>query len=73
MGFPKIVVHDRQVILLSGYRTQTGNSTPNTPKNLNGANGNVAISAEDKLMRAVEKNPDAVAFGYVHGEWMAGA
>jgi hypothetical protein len=67
MGFPKIVVDDRQVILLSGYET-----TPES-NGLNGASARVAIAAEDKLRLAVKKNPGAVAFGYVVGEWMAGA
>jgi hypothetical protein len=31
------------------------------------------VDAEDKLQLAAKRNPDAVAFGYVAGEWIAAA
>jgi hypothetical protein len=31
------------------------------------------VDAEDKLRQAAKKDPDAVAFGYVAGEWVASA
>jgi len=31
------------------------------------------VDEEDKLQQAAKRNPDAVAFGYVAGEWIAAA
>ena len=33
----------------------------------------VAIDAKEKLLLAAQRNPDAVAFGYVAGHWVASA
>jgi hypothetical protein len=33
----------------------------------------LVVDAEDKLRLAAKRNPDAVAFGYVAGEWIAAA
>jgi len=33
----------------------------------------LVVDAEDKLRKAAKDNPDAVAFGYVAGEWIAAA
>jgi hypothetical protein len=33
----------------------------------------LVVDAEDKLKLAAKKNPDAVAFGYIAGEWVASA
>ena len=33
----------------------------------------VVVDEEDKLQQAAKRNPDAVAFGYVAGEWIAAA
>jgi hypothetical protein len=29
------------------------------------------VDEEDKLQQVAKRNPDAVAFGYVAGEWIA--
>jgi hypothetical protein len=65
MALPKIVVRGKKVILLSGY--EDGEMDAATK-----ARG-VVVSAEDKLKLAAKRNPDAVAFGYVAGEWVAAA
>ncbi len=33
----------------------------------------VIVDAKDKLLIAAKRNPDAVAFGYVAGVWVASA
>jgi len=65
MALPKIVVRGRQVILLSGYKD--GDLDAATKRR------NVIVDAEDKLKQAAKRNPDAVAFGFIAGEWIASA
>ena len=65
MALPRIVVHGKQVILLSGYKSEG--------KRAGEARKCVIVDAEDKLAAAAQRNPDAVAFGYVAGEWVASA
>jgi hypothetical protein len=56
-----IELHGRKVILLSGaYSTKKTNDT-------------IDIEASDKLLDVARRNPDAVAFGYVSGRWVAAA
>ena len=69
MALPKIVLRGRQVTLLSGYNDNAGGSAEEG----NDARRAVVIDAEDKLNQAALRNPDAVAFGYVRGEWVASA
>lgn len=64
MALPKIDVQDRKIILLNGYSYDGRFRNAATP---------VTIDAEDKLRRAVKAHPDATAFGYVAGQWVAGA
>lgn len=64
MALPKIVLRGRKVILLSGFKN--GPREKNKPDAL-------VVKAEDKLRLAAKRNPDAVAFGYVAGEWIAAA
>lgn len=64
MGLPKVVIRGKEIILLSGYTDQAGGKA-------NGAG--VMIEAEDKLRLAIKKDPDAIAFGRVAGQWVAGA
>jgi hypothetical protein len=64
MALPKIVLRGRKVILLSGFK--------NGPKEKNKPDA-LVVDAEDKLRLAAKRNPDAVAFGYVAGEWVASA
>ena len=69
MALPKIVVCGKKVILLSGYTKNDGTvrkTVDATPKD-------VVVRAEDKLMAAAKRDPDAVAFGYVAGVWVASA
>lgn len=65
MALPKIVVRGRQVILLSGYKD--GEMDAATKRR------SLIVDAEEKLKQAAKRNPDAVAFGYVAGEWVASA
>ncbi len=64
MALPKIVLRGRKIILLSGF--QDGAKEKSKPDAL-------VVDAEDKLRLAAKRNPDAVAFGYVAGEWIASA
>lgn len=64
MALPKIVLRGRKVILLSGFK--------NAPKEKNEPDA-LVVKAEGKLRLAAKRNPDAVAFGYVAGEWVASA
>ena len=53
--------HGRKVILLSGaYSAKKTNDT-------------IDIEAPDKLLDVARQNPDAVAFGYIMGRWVAAA
>jgi hypothetical protein len=67
MALPKIVLRGRKVILLSGFKDVPDNTkTRATHRRL-------VVDAEDKLNLAAKRNPDAVAFGYIAGEWVASA
>jgi len=61
MSFPMIDLGDKKVLLLSGFEFTGTSHDP------------VTIQAKDKLERAVNRHRDAVAFGYVLGEWMPAA
>jgi hypothetical protein len=65
MALPKIVLRGRKIILLSGFKDEAWDKSTQRRK--------VVVDAEDKLRRAAKANPDAVAFGYVAGEWVASA
>ena len=65
MALPRIVVRGKKVILLSGYKDD-GKGTDETRHG-------VIVDAKHKLVLAAKRNPDAVAFGYVAGEWVASA
>jgi hypothetical protein len=64
MALPRIVVRGKEIILLSGFKDE-----PEASKSVSG----LVVDAEDKLRQVAERNPDAVAFGYVAGEWIAAA
>lgn len=66
MALPKIVVRGKKVILLSGYSKNNGKGTGEKRQG-------VMVDAKDKLVAAAKRDPDAVAFGYVAGEWVASA
>lgn len=66
MALPKVALSKRRmVILLSGYKDKDNRTGT--------AHKGVIINAKDKLVMAAKRNPDAVAFGYVAGEWVASA
>lgn len=65
MALPKIVLRGRKVILLSGFK--------DVPEDKSTKHRTVVVDAKDKLRLAAKRNPDAVAFGYVAGEWVASA
>ena len=65
MALPKIVLRGRKVILLSGFK--------DVPENTRAKHRRLVVDAEDKLKLAAKRNPDAVAFGYIAGEWVASA
>ena len=65
MALPKIVLRGRKVILLSGFK--------DVPEDKDTKHRRLVVDAEDKLKLAAKRNPDAVAFGYVAGEWIASA
>ena len=61
MAFPKIDIHERKIILLSGFR-------PARP-----GDGTIAITDQVKLEEVAGKHRDAIAFGYVSGRWVPAA
>jgi hypothetical protein len=65
MALPKIVVRGRKIILLSGFKDQAKDASTD--------HSAVIVDAEDKLRQAAKRHPDAVAFGFVAGEWVASA
>jgi hypothetical protein len=65
MALPKIVLRGRKVILLSGFK--------DAPEDRSTRHRALVVDAQDKLWLAAKRNPDAVAFGYVAGEWVASA
>jgi hypothetical protein len=65
MAFPKVALRGRDVILLSGFKSE--DECEDTVRR------GVIVDARDKLVLAAKQDPDAVAFGYVAGEWVASA
>lgn len=65
MALPRIVVRGRKVILLSGFK--------DVLEDRNSQKHRLIVDEEEKLKLAAKRNPDAVAFGYVAGEWVASA
>jgi hypothetical protein len=55
----------RKIILLSGFKDES--------KDKSTKHRALVVDAEDKLRLAAKRDPDAVAFGYVAGEWIAAA
>ena len=65
MALARIVVRGKEIILLSGFKDEA--------KETNESVCDVVVDDEVKLQQAAKRNPDAVAFGYVAGEWIAAA
>lgn len=61
MKLPTINLLGKTVIILTGV-SASNNDTEQ-----------VNVEAPQKLAAAARRNPDAVAFGYVSGQWVAGA
>ncbi len=70
MALPKIVVRGKPVILLSGYNKD---DLKRSSEAHHFSDREMKVDAEDQLVLAAQKNPDAVAFGYVAGVWVAAA
>ena len=67
MALPKVALRGKKVILLSGFKNENKNKSTGAMRQ------GVVVDAKDKLMLAAKRNPDAVAFGYIAGEWVASA
>jgi hypothetical protein len=63
MALPKIALRGREIILLSGFSDGAEDESPNRK----------LVVDEEKLEQAAKLDPDAVAFGYIAGEWIAAA
>ena len=61
MEFVTIELQGKKVILLNGAHAEKDTGT------------RVEIEAPDKLLDAARRDPDAVAFGYMSGHWVAAA
>ena len=61
MTFPTIELNGKIRILLSGIDKEK-----TTEKS-------VSLQSPEQLLQVVRKNPDAVAFGYTSGRWVAAA
>lgn len=61
MAFMKIELQGKKVILLNGASAEKKTGTA------------VDLEAPDKLLEAAQRDPDAVAFGYMSGRWVAAA
>jgi hypothetical protein len=70
MALPKIVVRGKKVILLSGYCKDDSKVVRDAQRL---GNYRLKVNAEEQLIAAAQKNPDAVAFGYVAGVWVPSA
>jgi hypothetical protein len=64
MALPKIALRGREIILLSGFTDGAEDESPNRQ---------LVVDEVEKLRRAAKLDPDAVAFGYIAGEWIAAA
>jgi len=63
MALPKIVLHGRKIILLSGFKDETNDASVCA----------VVVNAKNKLREAAKRDPNAVAFGYAASKWIAAA
>lgn len=65
MAYPRIIVRDRELILLSGFECRADNESVHDEA--------VVILARDELVKSARRNPEAVAFGFTAGQWVAAA
>lgn len=61
MELVKTVLLGKHVFLLTGTRASKKKDRP------------FEVEAPDKLIETARRNPDAVAFGFVSGSWVASA
>ncbi|MBX9684320.1 MAG: hypothetical protein K2X41_11065 [Hyphomicrobium sp.] len=59
----KTVLLGKSVFLLTGTKAGKGKKRDRT----------LEVEAPDKLLEAARRNPDAVAFGFISGSWVAAA
>ncbi len=59
----KTVLLGKSVFLLSGTKPRIGKKRDR----------DLEVEAPDKLLEAARRNPDAVAFGFISGSWVAAA
>jgi len=67
MVCPAVEIAGKKVVLLSGYQRLpqvVGDSNRSMP---------IQIQAMEKLRKSASAHPDAVAFGYLAGRWVASA
>jgi hypothetical protein len=57
----RTVILGKPVFLLTGFKSRKKTET------------GVEVEAPEKLIEAARRNPDAVAFGFVSGSWVAAA
>ncbi|PPC85083.1 MAG: hypothetical protein CTY31_10185 [Hyphomicrobium sp.] len=60
----KTILFGKSVFLLTGVKTANGAKKRDRA---------FEVEHPDKLLEAARRNPDAVAFGYVSGSWVAAA
>lgn len=65
MALPKVDVPGRQIVLLSGFKRSTSQDVTD--------NQHLCIVEPEKLKIAALLHRDAIAFGYVRGQWMPAA
>ena len=66
MACPTVEIDGNKLFLLSGYRKLPHERTLERVMT-----ETIKITALKKLRKAADSNPDAVAFGYVAGHWIA--
>ncbi len=59
----KTVLLGKSVFLLTGTKPRSGKKRDR----------DLEVEAPDKLLEAARRNPDAVAFGFISGSWVAAA
>ena len=64
MALPKIALRGREIILLSGFSDGAEGES---------SHRKLVVDEVEKLRRAAKLDPEAVAFGYIAGEWIAAA
>ena len=67
MSCPKVEIHGKALLLLSGY--SDGPQTTSDKR----VSRSLKIEAIKKLRQSAKQHPDAVAFGYVAGRWIPSA